>query len=591
MRCSADSIYVEPCKGSDRAQGTVQQPLKTIAAALKLAREWRRLGSPQVQGGIHIVLQEGHYRLQQPLFIRPEDSGTPASPTVIQAAPHAQVVIDGSLPVVNWHKGCSDPHLPKHLRSKIWTAEAPLIGNRLLETRQLWANGKRQLRAQLTPYGTMERMKAFDAGEESITIPTPAVDLHRAAQLEMIAMQRWAIAILRVKRQQDLGNGYTKLWFHQPESHLEFSHPWPQPVINGEAGSSAFTLANALELLDTPGEWYQDYPSGKLYYYPDSPAFDGSAAQVSAPVLSTLVQIAGTRERHVSNLRFEGIQFAHTAWLRPSHEGHVTLQAGFRLLDAYKLDKPGLFHKSSLENQAWIARPEAAVTAQFADSISFSHCRFEHMGSTAVDFVYAVNHSSISQCRFTDIGGTAVMAGYFGEVGFETHIPYKPRVASDLCTDIQITGCQIINTTQEDWGCAAINAGYVRNISITDNVVDGTNWSAICVGWGWTPLESGMQGNQIIGNTITHYAQQLHDAGGIYTLSHQPDSQISYNTVQNPGTAPYATNDRVFDIYFDEATNGFTVTHNTLQKEELGYNKPGPDMVIKDNEYTTRKAQ
>ncbi len=36
-------------------------------------------------------------------------------------------------------------------------------------------------------------------------------------------------------------------------------HPWPQPVIDGEKGNSSFCLVNALELLDQPGEWYQDY--------------------------------------------------------------------------------------------------------------------------------------------------------------------------------------------------------------------------------------------------------------------------------------------------------------------------------------------
>ena len=52
------------------------------------------------------------------------------------------------------------------------------------------------------------------------------------------------------------------------ESRLEFAHPWPQPVIDGEIGNPSFCLVNALELLDQPGEWYQDYPSGRIYYYP-----------------------------------------------------------------------------------------------------------------------------------------------------------------------------------------------------------------------------------------------------------------------------------------------------------------------------------
>ena len=35
--------------------------------------------------------------------------------------------------------------------------------------------------------------------------------------------------------------------------------------------------------------------------------------------------------------------------MRPSYQGHVTLQGGFPLLDAYKLQEPGLPEKAELE--------------------------------------------------------------------------------------------------------------------------------------------------------------------------------------------------------------------------------------------------
>ena len=48
----AGNIYVSP-NGDDAAKGTVSEPLKTIEAALKQAREWRRLGSAEAEGGTH----------------------------------------------------------------------------------------------------------------------------------------------------------------------------------------------------------------------------------------------------------------------------------------------------------------------------------------------------------------------------------------------------------------------------------------------------------------------------------------------------------------------------------------------------------
>lgn len=579
LTAPAGDIFVSATNGNDKASGSKEAPLKTLEQALKQAREWRRLGSSNAEGGINIIMSGGVYRLYKPLFIRPEDSGTANSPTIIRSADGERAVISGGIEVKGWRKGFDDPRLPAEVRSKVWVADAPMNGNRIVETRQLWADGHKAMRASQFAYGVMERMKAFNTDDESITIPTPKTDLSRARQLEMTVHQRWAIAILRVKEMKNLGNGLTKVWFHQPESQIEFAHPWPQPVIDGDRGSSSFCLTNAAELLDEPGEWFQDYPSGRIYYYPED-GKDPNRMDITVPLLETLMNIGGTRERHVSNIRFENIAFEHSAWRRPLHEGHVTLQGGFRFIDGYKLTEPGLPHKVELENQAWIARPEAAVTAQFADSIGFSSCTFSHIGATAVDLAYAVSSSDISSCVFTDIGGTAIMAGWFGEQGFETHIPYKPAIDSDMCNRLTIARNTITDAANEDWGCGAVSAGYVRDTDISGNTISHVNYSGICVGWGWTAHESGMRNNRITDNSISDYARQLYDVGGIYVMSNQPGSVISGNTISMPYPAPYATNDRAFCIYFDEATDGYTVSNNKMPEESYGYNKPGKNLRI-----------
>lgn len=579
LTAPAGNIFVSATNGNDKASGSKEAPLKTLGQALRQAREWRRLGSSNADGGINIIMSGGVYRLYKPLFIRPEDSGTANSPTIIRSADGERAVISGGIEVKGWRKGCDDPRLPAEVRSMVWVADAPMDGNRIVETRQLWADGRKAVRASQFAYGVMERMKAFNTDDESITIPTPKTDLSRARQLEMTVHQRWAIAILRVKEMKNLGNGLTKVWFHQPESQIEFAHPWPQPVIDGDRGSSSFCLTNAAELLDEPGEWFQDYPSGRIYYYPED-GKDPNRMDITMPLLETLMNIGGTRERHVSNIRFENIAFEHSAWRRPLHEGHVTLQGGFRFIDGYKLAEPGLPHKAELENQAWIARPEAAVTAQFADSIGFSSCTFSHIGATAVDLAYAVSSSDISSCVFTDIGGTAIMAGWFGEQGFETHIPYKPAIDSDMCNRLTIARNTITDAANEDWGCGAVSAGYVRDTDISGNTISHVNYSGICVGWGWTAHESGMRNNRITDNSISDYARQLYDVGGIYVMSNQPGSVISGNTISMPYPAPYATNDRAFCIYFDEATDGYTVSNNKMPEESYGYNKPGKNLRI-----------
>ena len=580
----AGEIYVS-LQGNDKNSGTKEAPFYTLNRAIKQAREWRRLNRPEVAGGIYIRLEEGVYAQRNSLFLRPEDSGTSDSPTVICAVDGAHPVISGGVAVTGWKRGCNHPAIPEKLKQKIWSAEAPLIGNRRVETRQMWVNGHKVQRAAQFPDGGLERMIDFNPEEQTITIPvSQSVNperLQNAGQLEMIVHQRWAIAILRVKS-IDAKDRQAVVRFHEPESHLEFAHPWPQPVIGGEKGNSSFCLTNALELLDQPGEWFQEYPSGTIYYYPQA-GENMETAEVIIPALETLVTIDGTLSRPVKHIQFNGITFAHTSWMRPSYQGHVTLQGGFPLLDAYKLQEPGLPEKAELENQAWITRPETAIRVRGAEHIDFKHCTFRHLSSTGLDYEWAVTASSVEDCQFTDIGGTALLVGAFPDGGFETHIPFIPADVRELCSHITIRNNFISNVTNEDWGCVGIGAGYVRNMDVSHNEVCHLNYSGICVGWGWTSLESGMCNNRIEANYVHHFARRLYDAGGLYTLSNQPGSVMRNNRIEHLIEAPYATNDRAFYIYLDEATDGYTMENNWCPAERFDSNRPGKKNVWKNN--------
>ena len=84
-------------------------------------------------------------------------------------------------------------------------------------------------------------------------------------------------------------------------------------------------------------------------------------------------------------------------------------------------------------------------------------------------------------------------------------------------------------------------------------------------------------------NYVHHFARRLYDAGGLYTLSNQPSSVMRNNRIEHLIDAPYATNDRAFYIYFDEATDGYTVENNWCPSERFDSNRPGPHNVWKKN--------
>jgi hypothetical protein len=583
---TALNIYVSPT-GSDINQGTVDKPMATLSMALRKVRNLRRLKDTTIIGGVHIILRGGLYRLEEPVIIRPEDSGNPNSPTFIEAATGENPVLSGGIPVTNWIKSGSIPGLPKEAIGKVWEAESPHIGGRLQEFRQLWINNIKANRASDYDEGKiLNRILSVNKAKEELWIPKPQFgSIQDAGQMEFFIHQWWAIAILRVKSVTIIGDSAC-VKFHQPESRIEFEHPWPAPFIDekkNQNGNSAFFFMNSIRFLDRPGEWFQDQKNGKIYYWPRE-GENLSQAICTAPVLENIVQIEGSLDNPVSYIQFKGIHFEHASWLRPSNAGHVPLQAGMFLLDAYKLKIPGTPDKAGLENQAWIGRQKSGVTIKNANHITFERCDFKHMAATGIDFICGTNNNKIVGCIFNDIGGTAIQMGFFGDDNFEAHLPYNPSDEREVCSHEYIANNLITNVTNEDWGCVGISVGYANNITIEHNEINNLNYSGICVGWGWTGTVNCMRNNKVTANNIHHFAKNMYDVGGIYTLSAQPNTEISRNSIHHLEKAPYTHDVNHYQyIYFDENSSYIRAIDNWTEKDKFFSNTPGPGNEWKNN--------
>lgn len=571
-------------KGSDANIGTQNNPLASLNMALRKARDMRRLADPTATKGIHIVLNGGTYALQEPIFIRPEDSGTTTSPTIIEAAPNQKPILSGGVEVSGWQKVKSlVAGLPPEAAGKVWMADAPKVGGKPLDFRQLWVNGQKAIRAKDTPDAQMNRILSWNHKEQTCWIPAPKVgDLSKATGVEMFIHQWWAVANLRVKSIEIQGDS-AKLSFHQPESRIQSEHPWPAPWQSKETGNSAYYLTNAIQFLNQAGEWFLDPKTEKIYYIP-RPNEVMEKAQVIVPSLEILVRVEGSLDNPVSNIFFKGISFQHTGWLRPSQQGHVPHQAGMYMLDAYKLKIPGTPDKKSLENQAWVGRPAAAVQVSYANHTSFEGCHFEHLASTGLDYHRGVHDNLIQGNLFKDIGGTGIQAGVFAEESTEIHLPYNPTDAREVCSNLHIINNLITDATNEDWGCVGIGAGYVKGINIEHNEINNVSYSGISMGWGWTKTINTMKNNRIYANKIHHYAKHLYDVAAIYTLSAQPNSIIAENYVDSIYKAPYAhIPNHWFYLYTDEGSSFMTIRDNWTPSEKFLQNANGPGNTWQNN--------
>lgn len=592
---SAADFWVSP-DGSDKNPGTKEQPLASVELAQRKARELRRLSPTPPDGGTRIMLKDGLYFLQSPLLFRSDDSGTAESPASVQAAPGARPTLSGGQRVGGWKPlATSIAGMPSRLRSKLWISEPVQRAGQPLVPRQLWVNGRKAERARSPDGETLNRLLEWNVAEETAVIPTKALpqwgDLSR---LEMVIHQQWAVAFLRIKSIQTEG-ARAVLRFHAPESRIQFEHPWPAPIMDKEKGNAPYFLANSLALLNEPGEWYQEMPGGRILYYPRE-GEDMSKAEAFVPVLENIIRIAGTEERPVAHLSFEGLTFSHSTYSRPSAFGHVPLQAGMAMVEAYTLNpNVGVPYKPGLCNLSWTTRPTAAVLSSDTLHLRFTACRFEHLGGSGLDLDRGTRGALVEGNRFRDIAFNGLQAGKFSDDTLENHYPYDPMDEREIVTQVRIANNLLTDCGTDDWGAVGIVVGFAREVAIEHNEVSWMPYTGISLGWGWTKSKSCLRDNRVHANHVHHVATRMCDTAGIYSLSSQPGTMITENCVEEMRMSPYVFNpEHWFYLYLDEGSSHVVVRDNWCPAERFLANANGPDNVWERNgpqvSETIRKA-
>ena len=546
-------------------------PGESIADAIRQARELRRTGEAKA---VTLHLMPGVYQLYEPLRLRPEDSG---------------LTIEGDDAIIS---GGREINLWK-TTGKFYTADVPDFNGRPIDFRQLWRNREKAVRARdVQDFEQMHRILTYDKKNQVLWIPKAAVvSLFQKDKIkegceyvEMVLHEMWCTSNLRIKSLTPQGDSVA-VRFHDPEAKLQFEHPWPSPMTPNTGHPSPFYITNAKPLLDSPGEWYHDIREHKLYYYPRKNEGTIKVLLATYPVMETLIEVIGTADNPVRDITLKGITFSHTTWMRPSEKGHVPLQAGMYLKEAYKL-RPQIDRSNNhkLDNQGWMGRADAAVEVRYGENVSFEGCRFEHLGGSGLDYVLGCHGGTVAHCTFTDVAMNGLVIGSFSPEGLETHRPYAPTDFREVCTKQTVEDCEFFNVSNEDWGCVAIAAGYVSGITIAHNTIHDVSYSGISLGWGWNRDLVCMKDNKVHANLIYNYAQHMYDCAGIYTLGNQPGTIISENVVRDIAKPSYVHDpNHWFYLYTDEGSSNITVRDNWTPEEKYLQNANGPGNTWENN--------
>ncbi|MCH5373344.1 MAG: signaling protein, partial [Planctomycetes bacterium] len=267
---SAAEIHVSP-DGDDANPGTLDRPLRTVAAAQQAAR---------TTDAATVLFHGGTYYLPETLLITPEDSGT-----TYASADGETVVLSGGLRLdLQW----------RHYRDGILRAATP-DG---LELDQLFVNGRRQHMARYPNYDPDAR--PYNGAAADAFSPRRAAKWADPAGGYIHAMHRahWGGYHYRITGKNDQGE-------------VTYEGGWQNNRQMGMHPQDRF-VENIFEELDAPGEWFHDRHTSILYFYP-TPDIDLDKAIVEVVRLRHLIDFQGSQEKPVRSVTLRGFTFRHTA--------------------------------------------------------------------------------------------------------------------------------------------------------------------------------------------------------------------------------------------------------------------------------------
>ncbi|MDB6135406.1 MAG: putative pectin lyase [Verrucomicrobiales bacterium] len=538
-------LYVST-RGNDRWSGRRADPGEGDGpfASVARAREAVRalLKAQRTPEPVRVVLRGGTYYPDATLEFGPEDSGTGGNPVTYAAAPGEEVVLSGGhrLNGGRWDEANG---------RKVWTVDIPEVREGTWRFRQLFVNGGRRPRTRLPKHGEyrIESLPGYTGDflrsptKHFVYAPGHIVPSWRNLRdVEVVGITRWLDNRLPV---ESVNGGTRTVTFDRPSLFaLVSSAPWG----DGTATPSVYWVENVYEALDTAGQWYLDRAQGRLHYLPQ-PGEDMATAEIIAPRLLRVVQVAGRPEAPAHDIRFEGITFSHTEW-QPPADYASSLQAGIEVPGALLFD--------------WAER--CAVTGG----------RIEHTGNYGIEVGVGCSDIEISHNQITDLGAGGIRIGHF--FSWETDgsgqmtergrqrkaaMPQGPHSQRITVADNVIAHCG--RFTPE---AAGVFVGDNANNQIIHNHVHDLFQCGISVG-SVQDFGPGQARSNIIEHNHVHDTGQgmLSDVAGIYTCS-TPATRIRYNRVHDVSRRDYGG----WGIYPDEGSHDLLIQNNLVHRCQDG---------------------
>ncbi|MEU7896576.1 hypothetical protein AB0B45_27425 [Nonomuraea sp. NPDC049152] len=260
---------------------------------------------------IEVRLTGGVYRMAEPLVLDGRDSGPRGHTVTWTAAPGAEPVLSGGVPITGWRQ-----------EGGFWVAKVP----EGVIPRQLFVDGVRAVRAR----GDACPASVCDATRTGMTgaVRSGVAAWREPANAEAVIRIRWRNYHRRIDRVDgDLLTFVQPCWTNSAGGTNRTGPAWDSTTVDSSRYTKVSHFENAIELLDRPGEFVYDRGGRTVTYLPRQ---GEDLSEVITPARETLLRIEGA-----SRVRISGLGFEHAAYpQQDTDEGYAGMQAGLTLTGA-----------------------------------------------------------------------------------------------------------------------------------------------------------------------------------------------------------------------------------------------------------------
>jgi hypothetical protein len=556
----APGIFFVATNGNDNWSGKLPKPNPDFTdgpfATIEKAKEAVRLFKSKNTNIAPVVyIGGGKYFLNKPIEINYGDSGSANFPVKYVAMP-------GERPVISAGRQVSGFKESEVNGRKIWSVELPEVREGKWYFHQLWVNGQRRIRARHPNKGYLSLESVPDAtnGVQWTQGQTRFVykkgdlpDWKEVRSGEVVVMNRWTDSHLPI-----VAIDYQKRIIMCSKRSVYKLDP-----------NDLYYVENVFEALDSPGEWFLDRASGKLYYYP-LPNENINTAEVVAPVLQNVMVLGGAPEtnRFIENIVFDGLVFSHTEWYFPW--GFDTGEEKVNIWPPPKAEVGGF-------GQAAVGVP-GAVKGMGVRNCVFTNCEFAHLGTYGIELARGCQSNKITYCNIYDLGAGGVKIG-------ETVIRTRPE---EVAMENEICDCNIYDGGLIFHSAVGVWIGQSPSNRLIHNQIHDFYYTGISIGWTWGYSKALATNNLVEFNHVHHIGIRsdndgpiLSDMGGIYTLGLHTGSKILKNLWHDIAATRYGG----WGIYFDEGTTQILAENNLVYRTTHGgfHQHYGRENVVRNN--------